>query len=165
MSDVKINDHSEEYKKAMQEAVGAALEAIGIQAEGYAKLELENNPRRIDTGLLRNSITYAVSGQPAAIHSYHGDNPSKYSKKEAVPIGFYNGVAPDDSDDKKAVYIGSNVQYAPYVHEGTGGIFGLFFKKMKPNRFLKNAIQKHTDEYKAIVGEYIEKGLKEVKDK
>ena len=58
---VRIIDNTDKIKDAMTDALERALEAVGIQAEGYAKLELENSPRRIDTGNLRNSITYQVS--------------------------------------------------------------------------------------------------------
>ena len=46
------------------------------------------------------------------------------------------------------VYIGSNVEYAPYVELGT--------YRMSPRPFLKNAITKYRDDYKHI----IEQGLK-----
>lgn len=46
----------------LEEKKGAALEAVGMAAETYAKLNLESNPRRIDTGNLRNSIAHAPSG-------------------------------------------------------------------------------------------------------
>lgn len=40
----------------------AALEAVGMAAETYAKLNLESDPRRIDTGNLRGSIGHAPDG-------------------------------------------------------------------------------------------------------
>lgn len=109
VSSVKVKDNTGIFKQATAEAVARALEAVGIQAEGYAKLELENNPRRIDTGNLRNSITHTVNGNEA--------------------------------------YIGTNVEYGIYVHEGT--------VKMKPNRFLKNAVQKNKDEYVAMIYHFL----------
>ena len=68
--------------QAKQAAVEAALEAIGLHLEGEAKDELENAPRRVDTGRLKNSISHAVN------------------------------IA------EPAVYVGTNVEYAPYVHFG-----------------------------------------------
>lgn len=50
--------------------------------------------------------------------------------------------------EENAVYIGTNVDYAPYVELGTS--------KMKPRPFLKNAAIKYEDDYKKIV----EEGLK-----
>lgn len=134
---VFIDDHTAEFKRELNERMERALEAAGIHLEGEAKEELENSPRRIDTGLLRNSITHAVSGHSAAIQSYHGNNASKYSKAKyaSAPVGYYNGTVPGASGGEMAVYVGSNVEYAPYVHEGT--------TKMTPNRFLKNAFVKN----------------------
>ena len=100
--DVIINDHSDEYKRQLLEQLPAALEAIGIHIEGEAKEELENTPRRIDTGNLRNSITHEVS------------------------------------ESENAVYVGTNVEYALYVHEGPS--------RMEANRFLTNAVDRNRDQ-------------------
>lgn len=133
-----ITDNSDAVKKALPEAIERALEAIGLQAEGFAKVELSNTPKRIDTGLLRNSITHAVSGKAPAIGSYSADKPQKGKKNE----GSYSGQAPNDPDTQKAVYVGTNVEYASYVHDGTS--------KMAANRFLRNGIVKNKDVFKAI---------------
>ena len=109
--DFHIESNIKELMAQVEQNADAALEACGIQAENYSKLELENSPRRIDTGNLRNSITHTVSG------------------------------------DEKTVYIGSNVEYGVYVHEGT--------VRMAPNRFLKNAMTRHVSEYKKILESYL----------
>lgn len=111
MANIRIDDHSAEYLKDVSNALDAALEAVGIHVEGEAKEELENTPRRIDTGNLRNSITHEVV------------------------------------DAEKAVYIGTNVEYGIYVHEGTS--------KMAPNRFLKNAVDRNKEQ----ITDYIKKSL------
>ncbi len=59
-SRVHIDDHSSEYMSKVMKDLSTALEAIGIHIEGEAKEELENTPRRIDTGNLRNSISHEV---------------------------------------------------------------------------------------------------------
>ena len=51
-------------------------------------------------------------------------------------------------ESEPACYIGTNVKYGIYVHEGT--------RRMDPNRFLKNAVVHNKDEIK----KYIENGLK-----
>lgn len=107
MADVRINDHSAEYLESVDTALSTALEAIGIHIEGEAKEELENTPRRIDTGNLRNSITHEVD------------------------------------DGEKAVYIGTDVEYAIYVHEGT--------VNMEANRFLKNAVERNQDQIEKYI--------------
>lgn len=134
-----VTDNSDRVKADVQRTVETALEAIGLHLDGEAKLELEAAPRRVDTGLLRNSITHAVSGQPAAIKTYHADTQSD----NGTSFGSYTGSAPDDPDGQKAVYIGSNVEYAAYVHEGT--------TRMTANRYLKNAIEHNHEQIKQIL--------------
>lgn len=163
--EIKINprDHSDEVKEALSKRIDFILEAVGLNLEGAAKLQLENEPRRVDTGLLRNSITHVVSGQSPPVGMYRaefGENKITKGKNKgkrrrasdknagSVNVGFYSGVAPNDDEDKKAVYIGTNVKYALYVHEGT--------KKMKANKFLTNAV----DKQKQKITQYIKKEMK-----
>ena len=160
------SDNTEKVKEAVQDAVLVALDAAGLQAATLARRELQNTPSRIDTGLLRNSITHAVSGKPAAIRGYRANKGSnRYIKGKnkgkrrsasaknagAVGVGFYVGSAPSDPDGKKAVYVGTNVEYAGYVHEGTG--------HMAPNRFLKNAMQNNKAELEKIIGTVLRKSM------
>ena len=137
MAEVKIEDHSDEYMKDVEGAIEKALTAIGIHLEGEAKEELSNTPKRIDTGLLRNSITYALDGEAPAQTSYSADDGSA--------SGSYSGSAP--KDDQRSVMVGTNVEYALYVHEGT--------VRMDPNRFLKNAADRNRDQ----CAEYIKKAM------
>lgn len=112
--DIDIKSNKDAVLSELQESAAVALEAVGLKAEGYAKLELENHPRRIDTGRLRNSITHTEARQEGG---------------------------------ESVVYVGTNVEYATYVHEGT--------VRMIPNRFLKNAIDRNKSEYKAILESYL----------
>lgn len=96
------SDHSADAIKELNEKIDVALTKCGIVAENYAVQEIENVPRRVDTGLLRNSITYAVHGEAPHKSSYRSDDGTK--------SGSYSGTA---DDSKNAVYIGTNVEYAP----------------------------------------------------
>lgn len=60
--DVTVTDNSKLFLDALSEQVSAALEAIGLQAEGYAKMSCP-----VDTGRLRNSISHATQGNSAYI--------------------------------------------------------------------------------------------------
>ena len=62
VSEVKLEDNSAEFLQAEKEKLLAALEAIGGQAEAYAK---EDCP--VDTGRLRNSISHASDDDTAYI--------------------------------------------------------------------------------------------------
>lgn len=140
--DFSITDNSDLFKAAKDEAVLKFLEEAGLHLEGQAVKALEMDPRRVDTGLLHNSIAHAVSGDTPHIGKEKGNtvyksNPTHDKKVKPVsPIetGEYSGTVPEaSSKSEMAVYVGSNVEYAEYVHEGTS--------KMAPNRFLKNAFE------------------------
>ena len=80
-----------------------------------------------------------------------------------------NSVSHSVDDGETAVYIGTNVEYAPYVEYGTGKYADNgqgrqspwmyqdakgqwhWTSGMKPSHFLKNAAADHTDRYKAIL--------------
>lgn len=142
------DDRTKEIIETTHEAILAGLDAAGMQAASIAKVELQKNPSRIDTGLLRNSITWAVSGRPAADGGYEASNASRYTGK-APEGGQYSGVAPDEGEDKPYVMIGTNVEYAIYVHEGT--------ERMAPNRFLKKSIDENKAELLEIVAKVLRK--------
>jgi HK97 gp10 family phage protein len=129
--DFKFTSNREEIEKEAEKAIQRALEAIGLQAEGYAKMNCT-----VDTGLLRNSITHAVSGESFS-HDYKSNNGEK--------SGQVSGTIGHTEDN--SVFIGSNVEYAPFVEMGTS--------KMKAQPFLKPAITEHTNEYKQIAEHYL----------
>jgi len=153
---VDIQDNSDLFIAAVESAAETALDAAGMQAATLAARELQKTPSRIDTGLLHNSITWAVGGKPAAISSYSADRPSKYNENDvwsilqAARTGSYSGTAPADTKKTRSVYVGTNVEYAIYVHEGT--------KRMAPNHFLKNAISKNRGELSEIMKRILQSG-------
>ena len=120
---IEVISHRIEVIQAKDEAVAKALETIGLVAERYAK---ELCPT--DTSRLKNSISHQV--------------------------------------DDETVYVGTNVEYAPYVEFGTGKFAeggggrptpwsyqddkGNWHTTngMKPQPYLKPAIENHLDEYK-----------------
>ena len=142
-------DNTDEVIAAKDAAVMRALEAIGLQAEGYAKLKAP-----VDTGLLRNSITHAVAGSSPAISSYKSNETHATTeatkragtagKPVAVVEGKYSGAVPGG---EAAVYVGTNVEYAPYVEYGT--------RLTKAQPFLKPAVQDHAEEYKRIAERFL----------
>jgi HK97 gp10 family phage protein len=135
-------DNIEQAKQELQQRIRKALTAVGIQTSSLARTELQRSPSRIDTGLLRNSITYALDGEGTAIGSYSADKASRYSGK-TPPSQSYSGTTPKEPEGRQAVYIGTGVKYAIYVHEGTD--------RMAPNRFLKNAVENNQSEIISII--------------
>lgn len=65
--EVNLTDNSDLVKNALEEQIEAALIAIGMTAETYAKRDCP-----VDTGRLRNSITHAVEAGEQAV--YIGSN-------------------------------------------------------------------------------------------
>lgn len=160
-------DNSDEVLKAFEEQVERGLEMIGLQAERHAKENITANGT-IDTGLLRNSVTHAVSGERPAQRMYRasmGSNRIKFGKHKGkrysataqkagtVKVGFYAEEIGDKNE--KAVYIGTNVEYAPYVEYGHQQYGGGGHVPAKP--FLRPAAAEHNDEYKRLM----EKALKD----
>ena len=141
-----VEDNTDKAKKEVHEAILDGLDAAGVQAVSIATVEIQKEPHRVDTGLLKNSIAYAVVGKSAVPSAYSADGPGKDGE---VREGSYSGTAPDEGDDKPYM-IGTNVEYALYVHEGTS--------LMKPNRFLKKAIEENKDELLEIIA----KGLRNI---
>lgn len=133
------SDNTQKVIDEVHDRALVALDAVGLQAATLSKMELQKSPERIDTGLLRNSITHAVSGQPAAVGAYTADSPKKGRES-----GSYGGTAPEaESPDKPFVLVGTNVEYAIYVHEGT--------QSMTPNRFIANAMRSNSGEFQKII--------------
>lgn len=146
-------DNLDQVLEEFAEQVNMGLEAIGLQAERHAKENITRNGT-VDTGLLRNSITHAVSGGSPVLQSYENTGYSKRRDKR-VPVrkGAYSGNV--GSASEKAVYIGTNVEYAPYVEYGHQQYGGGGHVPAKP--FLRPAAAEHNDEYKRIM----EKALKD----
>lgn len=100
-----VSDNSGAVIEAKDAAVRRAMEAVGIHLEGEAADALEMDPRRVDTGRLKGSMSH--------------------------------------SSDDNSVTVGTNVEYAIYVHEGT--------RKMAPNAFLKNAFEMNMDQVRQYI--------------
>ena len=144
-------DHTKEFMKKLEEAIDLALEECGSECERYAKMKCP-----VDTGLLRNSITYAMNGKEAKTSSYqsnsrHARTPvternGTAGKPVNVRSGTYSGTA--DNDKEPCVYIGSNVFYSGYVEMGSSHY-------PTPQPYLKPALEEHTDKYKDIFKKHI----------
>lgn len=132
------NDNTQEVLSALEHAIGNGLTAIGMTAERHAK-EIISEKQAVDTGRLRNSITFAISGKKANIQSYKGDHGEEG--------GTYSGTAPESKD--KCVYIGSGVKYAAGIELGT-------HRKKGAVHMLQRAATEHTEEYKQLMEDAME---------
>lgn len=113
--EVTLTSNKDEILEALGEQLGQAMLAIGLTAESNAKQE----------------ITKAVYDTPE-------------SKSGYVRTGrLRNSISYGVDTDEPAVYIGSNVEYAPYVELGTS--------KMRARPFLKPAVENYGEQYKELL--------------
>jgi len=142
---IEVISHVAQVKRATEKAMKKAARMVGGSVEGHAK---ELCP--VDTGLLRNSITFALGGEAPQISQYTSDaDPT--SNKEAT-TGQYDGEAPEDSKDEVTVYVGTNVEYAPYQELGAPSI------NLPAKPYLRPAMENNQRELEQI----IEMCLKEI---
>lgn len=133
-ADVTMNFHDDDLFAELEFKKEKALAMVGMQAEGDAKIEIESDPRRVDTGRLRNSITWATTKEHSTPEPTD-DNPDASDD---------DGV--DESQaEEDAVIIGTNVEYAYEIHEGDPS------RKLAPNRFLRNAVEKNYQTYRQMI--------------
>ena len=112
MAEIRYESHVPEVKERFYDAVDIYLKEVGMHLEGEAKVALKATPIRLDTGLLWNSITHALYGESANISEYASSGKHRETGKPAkVVTGSYSGTAPGE-EDGRAVYIGTNVEYA-----------------------------------------------------
>lgn len=162
---VTIDDHSPEVLEALRNAVERGLMAIGEKAETYAKDNIEAQGA-VDTGRLKNSITYALKGHDG--HTLKYTEAMQKAGQQATP----QSVSVSDAD---TVYIGSAVYYAPYIELGTGQYaatgggtpkpswvyqdeFGRWHRAypQKPRPFLKPTVADHAAEYRELLKQSLE---------
>ena len=137
---IEYRDHTEEVLSALEAAIKRGNEAIGMTAEGHAKKKI-TAAGAVDTGRLRNSITYALAGEETHVKSYKANKGGK--ERETYT---YDGTA--EGKKGSGVYIGTNVEYAPGIELGT-------HRKAGAVHFLQDAATGHTDEYKRLMEDSI----------
>lgn len=116
---IKVEDNSKLVLEAEEKAIENALFAMGIKAVEGSVDAISGKygiPKAVDTGRLRASISFITptdgggSGE-VNTHSEAGDK--------------LTGTA-----EKNSVVVGSNVEYADYVHNGTSRMAGRPFLRV-----------------------------------
>lgn len=133
--DFKFTSHRKEYVEAMEKGKEAALDAIGSKVAGYALMLAP-----VDTGRLKNSITWAIKKTEGRTYNYEDDDGNPYSYDVGTGL-------PDD-----AVAIGTNVEYAIFQETGSS--------KTKAHPYLTPAVKNHLDKYKKLAEAMIAAALK-----
>lgn len=131
---INIISHKDEVLNELSRKINLALNAIGAKAEEYAKKDCP-----VDTGRLRNSITYATN-------TYAGTG--SYTDKNG---NHYNDATGFSTPSEGEVYIGTNVEYAKIVEYND--------RANHPSgkaHFLRDSATTHGKEYKKIVQQILE---------
>ena len=139
ISNIEITSNAKEFIKAKDEQIEKALIVLGEIFEGDSKDEISRPKEHadgtfrpnVDTGRLRNSITYATK----TVHSTGSApaDPSDYTQLAEVPEG--------------TVVLGTNVEYAAYVEMGTS--------RSRPYPYLKPAIEGNKETIKKVIEDYL----------
>ena len=135
---VDYKDNSQQILSALEKGKRNALTAIGATAETHTKENITAD-KLVDTGRLRNSITYAT-GDYLGVGTYTDNKKKKYSDAKA------RNTPKDDE-----VGIGTNVEYAAYTELGT--------QHIAAHHYLKRAVTEHKDEYKELAVQAIKKAI------
>lgn len=160
---IDVKNHLSEVLSAELKQRLTGLDLIGMQAEGYAKEELNTtDPRRVDTGLLRNSITHRVMNNNSVaigtnvfyalyVHEgtgIYGNNPKNAGGKTWW-VYVKGSTSQKISAHGKRYTKAQAARIMLYLRDK--GLDAWMTQGMRPNRFLVNAIIKHKDVYKAIL--------------
>lgn len=138
MADVKFTSNVNDILRRMEKGKRNALTAIGATAETHTKENITADDL-IDTGRLRNSITFAT-GDYSGIGTYTDNEGNSYSDATA------RNTPKDDE-----VGIGTNVEYAAYTEIGT--------EKIAAHHYLKRAVTEHQGEYKKLTAQAIQTAI------
>ena len=115
---VKVqHDNIDPVMQKTNDSINSALEMIGIEAEKFAK-----------------ALCPVGTPESTGIAGYMGGT-------------LRNSIAHQVVMQETAVYVGTNVEYAPYVELGTS--------KMAKRPYLKPAIEDHIEHYKQIISDQL----------
>lgn len=130
---VNFKDNSGAVLSAFHSAAVKALEECGLVAEGYAKKLVS-----VDTGNLRNKITYKVVPEELAV--YVGTN-VKYGPYQEFGTGIYTVGGRD----------------TPWAYQDEKGNWH-WTRGNKAQPFLKPSVADHQKEYPQIIVQELKKG-------
>lgn len=144
-----ITDNSPEALRELEAALEVGLTKCGLQAERTAKQRCPvGDPTKWHPpqpkgsyigGTLRNSITFALDGDKAHEATYKVESGNKAVKGE------YKGQAPKEpKNGLRALYVGTNVYYAPYVEMGTS-------KYPTKREFIRPALAENWEKFRTIL--------------
>jgi len=136
MIDVKLENNTAKVLGEFGSAMGRALYAIGVSAQGdvvkYMSKPDFTGRDIVDTGRLRGSISFVTPDAESGVYDNNADSTDALSGK-----GLEN-----------TVIIGTNVEYGDKVNNGTRGKQG--------GKFMENGIEPNWDKYQKIAKDIFE---------
>lgn len=131
-----FNSNVQVVLSEFEKKVERGFEAIGIEAEKDAKIDVP-----VDSGRLKNSITFATQ-----VYHSPGNSTMKAGETPADPPEY----ATQETPEKNALYLGSNVSYAEPVEtlnrpHTTGKA-----------HFLRDALAQHCDRHRKLMKKSLE---------
>ena len=137
-----LENNSAEIIEAMQEQVEQWLEAIGEDAAGTAAdvcpvgTPESTGIKGYIGGTLKNSITSATQVWQSDANKFPG-------AKAEISV-----FMPQEKPEPNAIYIGTNVEYAPYQEFGTS-------KGIPGKHFIQFGMTAHQAEYKDLLEQHL----------
>lgn len=135
--EINIEYNGDEIKKELEGAVEKALTAMGEAGASFAKANLTESGA-VDTGALRNSVTYEVMDDEVQI----GTN-SEYAPFIEFGTGYLSSEGGGTNKDS-------------WVYMDAFGEFHRAFPQ-PPRPFIKPAVADHTQEYAKIIENLMKK--------
>lgn len=135
---IRVEDHSDEVLKEMEEIKERILEAWGQQGVSYVK-QVITATSRVDTGAMRNSISHQVAEGESAV--YVGTNDEK-----AIYHEYGTGIHADNGRGRKT----------PWHYQDRHGEWHTT-RGMKPIHMIKNGIGDHVKQFKQIAENELKK--------
>lgn len=138
---IRIEDHSGDILRALEEKKAQILEAWGQQGVTNVK-NVITAESRVDTGAMRNSINHQVQESESAV--YVGTNDSK-----AVYHEYGTGIYLESEDGRQG-------RQTPWRYQDRDGNWHIT-RGMKPIHMLKNGIGNNIPEYKQIAEDILKR--------
>lgn len=136
MVDVKLENNTMKVEAEFGKAMGRALYAIGVTAQGdivkYMSKPDFTGRDIVDTGRLRGSISFVTPEEESGVYDNNAGSSDALSGK-----GLEN-----------TVILGTNVEYADEVNNGS--------KKQKGRKFMENGIEPNWGKYQDLAKDIFE---------
>jgi len=146
--ELKVTDNFDSVLEALGQQAGAALEEIGLRAEGYAKMKTPVGTPE-STGIkgyvssgLRQSITHkVVNGEEVYIGT---NNKAENGAPYPLYVELGTGIYATNGDGRKSPWVWVDKNGKAHYTRG-----------MKPHHMFRDAVADHKEEYRKVLLKYL----------